>query len=434
MLLLESVRTGAQEIWSHKTRSVLSLAAIAFGVAAILYTFAQINQMVSRREQALALKGPGLLLVDKEWQRGGDESPGLSKGLTSADADVIRRAMPGLFMVSPTLQSSAEIQYGGFKTNVRIRGITADWSKREWVYTVRGRFFNSHDYDSADRICVLNEPGGWIEKPEWMKAARKFWGWDKNPYDEWVKRVELIGRKIRLNDQIFTVVGVLRNPPQDKDPRSWGRRDTADVYVPLSTAQRYFNDEMRAGEFVPDAVNGISIDTGSEDTVATVMQRVQNLLSVRHRGEKDFRVANFNEQIQHWINQQREYAIQILAVGVVAILAGGVGIMNVTLATIFSRIKEIGIRRAVGATRFDILGQFVTEAMLLGAIGGVIGIAMALGGIKQLSTDATRQLEALLWWHYAATLAISVFTGFAFSLFPAYQASKLDPVEALRHE
>lgn len=430
MMIWESVRTGAVEIYSHKTRSFLSFAAIAFGVAAILYTFAHVNEMQKTTRETFELAGPGRININKKWQRGGSDSPGLSKGLTSGDAEIIRKAMPNLYMVSPLLSTNAEFVYKAFKENIQIQGVTLEWKKRNWLYTVQGRFLNQHDIDTAARVCVLNEPGGWIEKPWWMRRAKMF-GWG-NKFGDWVKRVELIGRKVKLNDQIFTVVGVLKNPPQDKDPR-WIGRD-ADIFLPLTTAQRYFNSEQRGGAFVPDAISDMVIDTGDGKTVETAIQRIKNLLNVRHRGEEDFQMSDWREIVAQRLTRQKEQAIQILSVGIVAILAGGVGIMNVTLATIFSRIKEIGVRRAVGATRLDILSQFVTEAMLLGALGGVAGIGMGLWGILKLSRDGGDKLAALLPWHYAATLAISVFAGFIFSLYPAYQASKLDPVEALRHE
>ena len=430
MMIWESIRTGTVEIYSHKTRSFLSFAAIAFGVAAILYTFAEVNRMQQRTKETFDLAGPGRINIRKKWQRGAEESPGLSTGLTTGDANIIRKAIPGLYMVSPHLTTNAELHYRDFNENIQMKGVTLEWKKRNWLYKVKGRFINQHDIDTAARVCVMNEPGGWIEKPWWMKRARRF-GWG-GKFDNWVKRVELIGRKVKLNDQIFTVIGVLKNPPQDKDPRWIGRGES--IIIPLTTAQRYFNSQQRGGAFVPDALSDIVIDTGDGKTVDTVMQRVKNLLDVRHRGEKDFDLSDWREIVSQRLSRQKEQAIQILSVGIVAILAGGVGIMNVTLATIFSRIKEIGVRRAVGATRLDILSQFVTEAMLLGALGGIAGIALGLIGIEKLSRDGADKLEALLIWHYMATLAISVFAGFIFSLYPAYQASKLDVVEALRNE
>ncbi|MEK7746833.1 MAG: FtsX-like permease family protein [Elusimicrobiota bacterium] len=152
------------------------------------------------------------------------------------------------------------------------------------------------------------------------------------------------------------------------------------------------------------------------------------------KGQAIDEIEDFRETIQGILNHTRQYAIAVMAVGIVAILAGGVGIMNVTLATIFSRIREIGIRRAVGATRMDILWQFVIEAMLLGLFGGIAGTGLGLCGIYYIGRRGMETMESLQWWHLLATLAISMGAGFVFSLYPAYHASKMDPVEALRYE
>ncbi len=430
MINFEAVRTGFVEIYSHKMRSFLSFSGIAFGVAAILYTFASVNEMFIKRAQAFDLAGPGRMTISKKWRRGGntEESTGLSKGLTSIDAAVIAQAMPWLYMVSPIVETNAVFRYGDFNTGLSVTGITTEWRKRNWVYKLQGRFFNERDMRTAARVCLLNEPGGWAKKkPFWYKRWGSRW---KSPFEGFVKRNEMLGQKIRLNDTIFTVVGILKNPPRDKDPR-WFSRGSGAVYIPMTTAQRYL---PTGGAKVPEAVSRIIVDTGKTATVERALHRVEALLRVRHRGENDFEVKDFREVIEHFIERMRKEAIRVLSVGIVAILAGGVGIMNVTLATIFSRIREIGVRRAVGATRGDILFQFITEAMMLGLLGGIAGIALGIVGILKLTEDGPEQLEQLLVWHYAATLGISVFAGFIFSLYPAYQASKLDPVEALRYE
>ena len=159
-----------------------------------------------------------------------------------------------------------------------------------------------------------------------------------------------------------------------------------------------------------------------------------NVIIAGSRGVTDYEINDFREMVQNMLENMRKYAVAVLAVGVVAVLAGGVGIMNVTLATIFSRIREIGVRRALGGTRADILVQFLTEAALLGVLGGIAGIGLGLSGIRYLSDEGPETVAALLWWHFPATLAISAGTALLFALYPAYQASRLDPVEALRYE
>lgn len=422
----ESFRTGFVEIWSHKTRSFLSFSSIAFGVAAILYTFANVNAMYERRTKAFDIAGPGRLDIRSQRVPGTAANAALSKGLTTADAEAIRAAMPWLFMVGPKLTVGADVVDGSVNEHVTVEGITPEWAKRGWVFTLRGRFINQHDVDNAARVCVAVEPGGWAgKKPFWAR-----W-WKDDGFELHVKRADLLGKTIRVGNGLFTVVGIIKNPPKDKDPR-WFRMGSGGLLVPLTTAQRYLVESSATKAL--DAVDEITVDTGSLETVPRARRRVEALLSGRHRGVADFEITDFRETVQNMTESMRKYAVAVLAVGIVAILAGGVGIMNVTLATIFSRIREIGVRRALGATRADILIQFLTEAMLLGVLGGIAGISMGLSGIKYLSDDGAETIAALLWWHFPATLAISAGTAILFALYPAYQASRLDPVEALRYE
>ncbi|PIR19757.1 MAG: ABC transporter permease, partial [Elusimicrobia bacterium CG11_big_fil_rev_8_21_14_0_20_64_6] len=132
-------------------------------------------------------------------------------------------------------------------------------------------------------------------------------------------------------------------------------------------------------------VDEIRIDTGNERTLSARRSQIEVILKRRHRGEEDFEIKDQREEIENEMENMRKYVKAGLALGVVALLAGGIGIMNVTLATIFARVREIGIRRAIGASRADILAQFLLEAAMLGAAGGVAGVALGLGGVKWLS-------------------------------------------------
>lgn len=435
MNISAAVRTGFVEIYAHKVRSLLSFAAIAFGVAAILYTFAIINEALTKQREAFDLVGPGPIQITfMEWRKEDDKSLRLSRGLTSNDADAVRQAVPWLHMVSPVLDTWAAVRYRNQTKWSGLLGVTDEWRKRNWVYTLRGRFFNSYDYQAGTPVCVLVEPGGWAKgKP----AEERRWSYyDDERFDTMVAHYNLLGRELSVNDMILTVVGVLKEPPQDKDPR-WFRteRGSKGILVPLKTAQRYFNSSRWWGEkAVAERVNAIDIDTGSLGSVPAVTKRLQALLDVLHRGEKDFQLVDLRQDIQRKANEMRQHAYTILSLGLIAILAGGVGIMNVTLATVFSRIREIGLRRAVGATRLDILLQFVIEAMLLGFLGGVAGVALGLGGLLFVAEEGLEKLGFLVWWHYFATVAISVGASFVFALYPAYSASRLDPAEALRYE
>lgn len=426
MSLWDHLRTGWLEIRAHKLRSFLSFLAIAIGVASILYTFGKIHGTRRWVSEALLLMGPGRMEVEKKRNF---VSKGLSPGLTLDDAIAIRAAMPELYMVDAR-HSSWGIRFRlgeDHGDRVMAVGVTEQWRRRDWVYRLRGRFLDADDVRQGRRVCVLVQPGGWVKKPFW---ARWF---QEGQLEKLLKRRDLLGETIMLGEHLFTVVGVVKEPPRDKDPRwrrNWRPGDVA--LLPITTYQRtlarFSSDENNR------QIEEIQIDTGDERTIGLVKKKIEILLAARHRGEEDVEVTDNRQMIQEVLNNTRKFIIAVLTIGVVAILAGGIGIMNVTLATIFSRVKEIGVRRALGATRGDILLQFVTEATVLGFLGGVAGIALGAAIVSLLADADDKGLGDVLAWHYAASLLISIGAGFLFALYPASQAARLDPVEALHYE
>lgn len=423
----EAMRTAWLEISSHKMRSFLSFFAISIGTASILYTFSQVRGTYKSIDDNLALMGPGRINITKKENY---VSKGLSPGLTSDDADEIRRLMPELFMVYPKEQAyGTHLRFQEYHDeDMRVVAVNDEWSRREWVYTKRGRFFDSDDVRQGARVCVVIQPGGWYEKPWWAKF------FTVGPFEDLLKRRDLLGQTIELGDHLFTVVGILREPARDQDPRwdrDWGG-GSGTILVPITTYQRTLSYQSKQSN--AHHVDGVYVDTGDAKTIPLYKKRIEALLKARHRGEIDYDVKDNQEEIQGILNSIRQYVIAILAVGIVAILAGGIGIMNVTLATIYSRIKEIGVRRAIGATRGDIMMQFLVEAMALGFMGGLAGLVLGSAGIWYLSRHAERDMYSMTVFHFIITLLIAVGTGFIFALYPANQASKLDPVEALHYE
>jgi putative ABC transport system permease protein len=200
--------------------------------------------------------------------------------------------------------------------------------------------------------------------------------------------------------------------------------------VPVTTFQGYMSDR---GAGANGRVDTIEVDTADASTAGSMRRRVEQALLQRHRGEKDFDVRDFREIMAGAMAELRSFIISIMIIGIVAILAAGIGIMNVTLATIFARIREIGIRRSLGATRSDIVWQFVAEAMVLGLAGGAAGTLLGIAGISLLAPREDRMM-AIGPLHVLGALAIALGTGFLFALYPAYKASRFDPIEALRYE
>ncbi|MFI5363710.1 MAG: ABC transporter permease [Elusimicrobiota bacterium] len=424
MNIAEAARAAGLEILAHKVRSALSLAAISVGAASLLYTLAQTRGMQEATQRNLELMGPGALSVERRRHY---EGRGLSKGLTIADADAIRREIPGLFMVSPTASTwNADMRFEGRRVDdARVVGVTPEWRKRDWVYRLRGRFIRDEDVREAARVAVVVEPGGWVVKPFWAK----FWSW-KSQFDGLVGRRDVLGSWMRLGGHDFLVVGAMRLPPHDKDPR-WSSWDNPSVIVPLSAVGRYLSPDTG---WTADTVDAIKVDAGSEGKLPEAKRLIEALLKVRHRGEEDFEVKNLRKEVEDSIREESQYVVVALALGVVALLSGGIGILNVTLAAVYSRVREIGIRRAVGASRGDVMALFLVEAALLGLAGGAVGVLLGIVLIEDLARGAHKHVAALAWYHAAEMIALSAAVAAAFAAYPAWHASMLDPLDALREE
>ncbi len=430
MRFSEAVRTGTLEIFSHKMRSFLTFFSISIGVISIMYSLTLIYAMTSRTKKALEVAGPGRMTVEMKRNGGSDSALDAKEAksvITLEDALAVRAEFPGLYMVSPGLKKWVELSHGQFSDEKVVEGITTEWKKRGWVYKLRGRFLNQHDLDTYARVCVLIEDGGWMKKPKWYK----FYGW-RDKFQDYIKHNDMLGQTIRLGNNLYTVVGILREPPAEKNPKYFMGVSNWDpsLLVPITTSQRFLNGWAWSSGGVDD----ITIDTGKEATIGAYKRKVDKFIKARHGGRIRFEIKDYREIIKERLADKQRDMYTVLIIGAIAILAGGIGIMNVTLATIYSRIKEIGIRRAIGASRGDIMTQFIIEAMLIGFFGGVAGILLGMAGIQYLASKGDTDMMLLQWWMPFAAIVVAVLTGFLASLYPAYQASRLDPVEALRYE
>ena len=424
MNVLEAARASWRELSANRSRSALSFAAVSVGVASLLYTAAQTRGMQLELERNVELMGPGRLTVEKSREY---ISTGLSPGLTMGDVQAIREELPELYMVDAQSEDWLDLIPASYRPgekvpHARVRGVSEQWRRRDWVYKLHGRFLNAADLRDDARVCVLLKPGGWHKKPFWAN----FWTPDE-PIGELLKHHDALGTAVRIKDSLFTVVGILDLPPRDLDPR-WDSWDNPDALVPITTYRRVVDGSTQ------ESIDEIHLDTGDEKTIARDRRIIEDLMLRRHRGEKDFEVKDMREAIAGEMDQLKKYVTAGLALGIVALLAGGIGIMNVTFATIFSRVKEIGIRRAVGASRGDILSQFLIEAALLGLAGGVAGLLLGLIGVHFLEAWADRKVASIAWYHGVFAIGTGALVSAIFAFYPAYQASALDPVEALRNE
>jgi putative ABC transport system permease protein len=416
-------RSAFVEIRAHKVRSALTSVSLSIGVAAALYTLSQVASIGRRYQDAMRLVGPGRLQISRNQSY---ISRGLSKGLTLSDARALRALFPELYMVSPVVsRGGVKFQDGAFRAKtVNAVGVTEEWRKRDWVYQLQGRFLNSRDVAEGARVCVIVVPRGWIKRPFWDKDSYV------DPYVDYIKKHALLGHWISLEGRPFLVVGVLREPYRERDPRWFHQSSGSQILVPITA---YHQVLLGSWEKAADSTDTIDVDTGNESTASLYARKVQAAMTYRHRQEADFEIKDYREIMGGALKMIKNFIASVAAIGIVAMLAGGIGILNVTLATVYSRVREIGVRRALGATRGDVVAQFVVEALLLGALSGAAG--SALGAAMVLwGSPSERQIQAFSPLYALASTAIAVAVSFLFSVGPAWQASKMDPIESLRYE
>jgi putative ABC transport system permease protein len=308
-----------------------------------------------------------------------------------------------------------------------LYGVTPEWTKRDFVYRLRGRFIDQRDMDERNRVCVVVRKAPPAPASRFEKAQRKRWDYT-SAFDVLSSHADLLGRSVKLENRAFTVVGVLEELPASRRPASLleGRGDYQ-VLAPVTTL-------MQAGILGQWQSLDLNIDVGDEEGFDDSMRLIKDWLKSRYGDEEAFIIENQLERIKDRIAESMKTALMTISLGMLAFIAGGIGIMNVTLATVFSRTTEIGIRRAVGASRGDIMLQFVVEAVMLGAIGGVLGSAAGwLWGVPGKVLLGLERSPIQPWMPLVSVL-IAALTAFVFALYPAWVAAGLKPADALRSD
>jgi putative ABC transport system permease protein len=300
------------------------------------------------------------------------------------------------------------VVYGNLNWSTAIQGVTPDYAEaREWP-VMDGRHVGSEDVDGATKVALLGQ----------TTALNLF------------SEAEPLGQIIRIKKVPFTVIGVLTRKGQN----SWGQDQDDIILIPISTAKKKVIGTSQAN---PRAVGSISIKIRPGEDMTEAEDQIRGLLRQRHRlqpfQDDDFWLRNLSEILQTQEDSSRVMTYLLAAIASVSLLVGGIGIMNIMLVSVTERTREIGLRMAVGARRRHILLQFLIEAVTLSLIGGIVGIALGVGGSELISYFAEwRTLVApesiVLAFGFAA--AIGIFFGF----YPARKASRLDPIDALRYE
>jgi putative ABC transport system permease protein len=404
--LVASLRVALRALSANPLRSLLTTLGVIIGVAAVVTTVSIGAGARRSVEQQLTALGTNLVTV----LAGRVEAPGrVGFGLGSAqtltweDALAIRRSVPGVEEVAAEFNRAARVVAGPHNDTTNVSGVTASFPEvRNW-HPVEGAFFTEQDLRARARVAVIGQtvretlfPGG--ESP--------------------------VGQTIRINRALFTVIGVMER----KGSTGFGDRDDV-VFVPLTTAQKRL--------FGVDHVRAVYVKVRDAASMDAVAAQVEGLLRERHRipedSEPDFVVRNQADVVQAFTGVTQTITLLLGAIAAVSLVVGGIGIMNIMLVSVTERTREIGIRKAVGATHRDILLQFLVEAVMLSVGGGLLGVGLGVVAARLVSTVAG-------WATVVTAQALLLAFGFAaavglfFGLYPAHRAASLDPIVALRYE
>jgi putative ABC transport system permease protein len=409
---IELVRFAVGAIAAHPMRSALTSLGVVIGVAAVIMMTSIGLGAQQRVEQALSSLGTNMLVVRGGAARGGGGGGfvrgggGSSNTLTSKDAEVIRE-LDGVKAVSPAVNGGAQLIYNGANWSSRIEGVTPDYLVARDLEISSGSMFDEAAADSGRKVAVLGQT-----------VVNELFG----------EGVDPVGQRMRVGPIPFTVIGVLAPKGQS------GFQDQDDiVVVPLDAARSRIIGRGVSG----DQVNQIYVKAVDEDALYQLEQDVADLIRERHRiqpgTEDDFNVQNLTSIQEAAQSSTATFTILLAAVAGVSLVVGGVGIMNIMLVSVTERTREIGLRMAIGARRSDVLAQFALESIALSLFGGLIGLAIGVGGGLLMSKfgDWPAAIPA---WAAPLALGFSTFVGVVFGAYPAWRAAQLDPIEALRRE
>ncbi|MGZ3773846.1 MAG: ABC transporter permease [Pseudobdellovibrionaceae bacterium] len=403
--LIEHFHQGYKTLANNKVRSALSMLGILIGVAAVVTMLALGSGAQKAIENQLASLGSNLLVLRAGAIRVGGivQESGVRVRITTDDVSLLRTQIPDIKEVAPNVQGRGQVTYLNKNWNTTVMGVSPAFVKIRNSEPTMGRFFSETENKKRALVAVLG-----------LTVVRELFG-EKKP----------IGEYIKINKINFQVIGVLPEKgaqgPMDQDDR---------VIIPVQTGMYRL--------FGKDYVDSVDIEVTTPDKINSVQDSIKEVLNKRHRvpisaQSEAFQIFNMADLQAALAESSKTMALLLSSIATISLLVGGIGIMNIMLVSVTERTREIGLRKAVGARKLDILMQFLAESVVVSVMGGVIGIFLAWG--------ATVLLSSILSWPMSIafnsvliSFGFSVLIGIVFGIYPAKKASDLHPIDALRHE
>ena len=403
MGILESFANALSALLANKLRSLLTMLGVIIGVGAIITTTSIGEGAKADVTERIQTLGANILAVRPgQSMFRGRGSGDARRTLTVEDMEALQERGQTFGYVTPEVSSRAQVKFLNKNTNTTIVGTSPAYLVTANFTIEKGRFFTESEIRYRERVCVLG----------------------KTVVDNLFVNIEPVGQTVKIKNVGFHVVGVMK----EKGASGWRNPDDQ-VFIPYSTAMKRV--------FGSDYLSSISIQANDGKLLEAAETEVTALLRKQHKiaanKEPDFHIRNQAEFMETLEESNQTFTNLILGIAVVSLVVGGIGIMNIMLVSVTERTKEIGLRKAVGAQRSDILAQFLVESTSLALVGGVIGIGVGIGG-ADLVTSLWEWRTLVSPMYGIISFVVSALVGIFFGAYPAWKAAKLHPIDALRHE
>ncbi|WP_414578936.1 ABC transporter permease [Anabaena sp. CCY 9402-a] len=407
---LEILSMATETLWSNKLRTGLTMLGVIIGIASVI-AITSVGQGVQKNvEQQIEALGTNVLQIFAGAARSGNISRGVgsTSTLTWEDAKAIAQQAPSAEIVSAYLQRNAQVVYGGENTSTTIYGTDLKYSDARNTYPQAGRFFTQEELDTAAQVAVIGPT-----------VQQTLFGARSSP----------IGERIRIQGEAYEVIGIMEakgsQGPTDRDDQ---------IFIPLtSMSKRLVGNNSLTGI----SVNGILVKASNQEQLEAAQFQVTNLLRLRHNiyppQADDFRLTNQADIVSTFTNVVGSFTIMVVAIAGISLVVGGIGIANIMLVSVVERTREIGIRKAVGATNSAILNQFLAEAIVISILGGCVGIGSGVL-IAFAAASIFKFPFVISGLSVIIGFSLSLIVGLVAGVIPARNAAKLDPITALRSD